>query len=178
LDVDSGALDITKVAQAQAKCLEARGKRRWGRHSKESDPRHLTRLLRARCERPRRRAADERDELAASHCPMPPVLPTEKIAHLGTAGGYCAAGFQLRLCRLGVKMRRTPIERILSALPPVSDRRADIRNRQLRAKSCREQSQQDSDYSMTSSARASSVGSAFSIVLRAAARRRTDHTST
>jgi hypothetical protein len=30
-------------------------------------------------------------------------------------------------------MRRTRIEHILSALPPVSDRRADIRNRQLRA---------------------------------------------
>jgi len=36
-------------------------------------------------ERPRsRRAANQRDELAASHCPMPPVLPTERIAHLGT----------------------------------------------------------------------------------------------
>src|SRR6516165_2927932 len=37
-------------------------------------------------ERPRRRsAANQRDELAASHYPMPPVLPTERIAHLGTA---------------------------------------------------------------------------------------------
>jgi len=34
------------------------------------------------------------------------------------------------------------------------------------------------NYSITSSTRASSVGGAFSIVLRAAARRRTDHTST
>jgi len=42
-------------------------------------------LLRARRERPRRRAAEQRYELAASHCPMPPVLPTERIAHLGTA---------------------------------------------------------------------------------------------
>src|SRR5262249_7258825 len=25
------------------------------------------------------------EELAASHCPMPPVLPTERIAHPGTA---------------------------------------------------------------------------------------------
>src|SRR5262249_37735908 len=42
--------------------------------------------LRARRERPRgRRAAEQRYELAASHCPMPPVLPTERIAHLGTA---------------------------------------------------------------------------------------------
>src|SRR6516162_4506585 len=44
------------------------------------------RLLRLRRKRPcRRRAADQRDELPALHCPMPPVLPTERIAHLGTA---------------------------------------------------------------------------------------------
>src|SRR5262249_54850337 len=42
--------------------------------------------LSPRRERPRRcRAAEQRYELAASHCPMPPVLPTERIAHLGTA---------------------------------------------------------------------------------------------
>src|SRR5262249_29901195 len=27
---------------------------------------------------------EQRDELAPFHCPMPPVLPTERIAHLGT----------------------------------------------------------------------------------------------
>ena len=43
------------------------------------------RLLRARRERPCRRCAAERYKLAASHCPMPPVLPTERIAQLGTA---------------------------------------------------------------------------------------------
>src|SRR5262249_45995428 len=42
-------------------------------------------LLRARRERPRRGAPEEGDELAPFHCPMPPVLPTERIAHLGTA---------------------------------------------------------------------------------------------
>ena len=45
-----------------------------------------------------------------------------------------------------------------SAYPPKLAVKADIWNRQLRAKSCREQSQQGSAYSMTSSARASSVG--------------------
>src|SRR5215831_4348663 len=41
-------------------------------------------LLRARPERPRgERAAKHRDELAPFHCPMPPVLPTERITHLG-----------------------------------------------------------------------------------------------
>jgi hypothetical protein len=57
-------------------------------------------VLRAHRERPRCcRAADERDEFAPFHCPMPPVLPTERIAHLSTAGDCCAAGFQSGLCR-------------------------------------------------------------------------------
>jgi hypothetical protein len=44
------------------------------------------RLLRARRERPRRcRAAEKADKRAPFHCPMPPVLATERIAHLGTA---------------------------------------------------------------------------------------------
>jgi hypothetical protein len=38
-----------------------------------------------RSARPCSRATEQRDELAACHCPMPPVLPTERIAHLGTA---------------------------------------------------------------------------------------------
>ena len=60
-----------------------------------ADPPHPVGLLRTRRERPSgRRAAQQRDELAPLHCPMPPVLPTERIAHLGTAGDSCAAGFQ------------------------------------------------------------------------------------
>src|SRR5262249_61335681 len=52
----------------------------------DADARYLSLLLRPRHERPSRRpAAEHRDELAASHCPMPPVPPTERIAHLGTA---------------------------------------------------------------------------------------------
>jgi hypothetical protein len=43
-------------------------------------------LLRAGREWPcSRRTADKRYELAPLHRPMPPVLPTERIAHLGTA---------------------------------------------------------------------------------------------
>src|SRR5262249_1709828 len=53
------------------------------RAAEEPDYRHR-RLLRARSERPCCRTAEQRDELAASHCPMPPVLPTERIAHLAT----------------------------------------------------------------------------------------------
>jgi hypothetical protein len=36
----------------------------------------IARLLRPRRERPRRRAAEQHDELAPSHCLMLPVLPT------------------------------------------------------------------------------------------------------
>ena|SRR6516225_4696035 len=52
----------------------------------ETDAAHALGLLRPRRQRPSgRRAAEKGDELAASHCPMPPVLPTERIAPLGTA---------------------------------------------------------------------------------------------
>src|SRR5262245_26078610 len=44
-----------------------------------------SRLLRARREGPRGRTAEQRDEVAPFQCPMPPVLLTERIAHLGTA---------------------------------------------------------------------------------------------
>ena len=38
------------------------------------------------CRKPITRiVAEQRDELAPFHCPMPPVLPTESIAHIGTA---------------------------------------------------------------------------------------------
>jgi hypothetical protein len=58
------------------------------------------RLLRTRRERPcSHHAAEQGDEVAPLHCPMPPVLSTEKIAHLGTAGDCRAAAFQSSLCR-------------------------------------------------------------------------------
>src|SRR4029077_1051342 len=47
-----------------------------------TNPSHTVGVLRARRDRQRRRAAEERDELAPFHCPIPPVLPTERIAHL------------------------------------------------------------------------------------------------
>src|SRR5215216_2649835 len=47
-----------------------------------ADAAHPLGLLSARRERPSNcRAADERDEVATFHCPMPPVPPTERIAH-------------------------------------------------------------------------------------------------
>src|SRR5262249_42350946 len=48
---------------------------------KHADAPSTLRLLRARRERPcRRRAAEQRDELAAFHCPMPPALSIESVA--------------------------------------------------------------------------------------------------
>src|SRR5215471_700128 len=41
----------------------------------------ITRISMDHSIQPRDRAAEQRDGL---HCPMPPVLPTERIAHLGT----------------------------------------------------------------------------------------------
>src|SRR6516164_241070 len=55
-----------------------------GLHTDKADAQHLV-LLRVRRKRPRRRTTEQRYELPASHCPMPPGLPTERIAHLGTA---------------------------------------------------------------------------------------------
>jgi hypothetical protein len=44
----------------------------------------------ARRERPGRNpAAEQRDELAPFHCLKPPVLPRERIAHLGAAADGC-----------------------------------------------------------------------------------------
>ena len=45
--------------------------------SEKADDRHRA-VLRARRERPRGRAAKQRDELTAFHCPVSPVLLTER----------------------------------------------------------------------------------------------------
>jgi hypothetical protein len=51
--------------------------------------------LRARHERPRSRAAEQRDQLATFHCPMSPVLPTERIPHPGGAGDLLRCGISV-----------------------------------------------------------------------------------
>src|SRR5262249_11317945 len=43
----------------------------------------ITRISMDHSIQPRDRAAEQRDELAALHCPMPPVLPTERMSRLG-----------------------------------------------------------------------------------------------
>src|SRR6266566_621773 len=79
---------------------------------KHPDYRNSSRLLRTRREWPRRRAAEHRDELAPFHCPMPPVLPTERIAH--RSRDCCAAGF--RSCLWPVRVMNGP--KATSALSP------------------------------------------------------------
>src|SRR3954468_23879567 len=69
------------------------------------------RLLRSRHERPRRRAAQQRDELASFHCPMPPVLPTERIAHLSAAGVAALREFDPAYDRSGSWLRKNVSER-------------------------------------------------------------------
>src|SRR5262249_27567324 len=56
------------------------------RTAAEKSNHRLRPLLRARRERPRRRAADERDELAALHYPIPPVLRTKDSTALLRCG--------------------------------------------------------------------------------------------
>jgi hypothetical protein len=68
------ALDITVTAQARPQRLDPARAGRGGPEVEVSEPRDFCRLLRARRERPHRRAADERDELASpenEHRPSP-----------------------------------------------------------------------------------------------------------
>src|SRR6516225_5393452 len=78
------------------------------------------RLLRLRRKRPRGgRAAEQRDEKSRRFIVRRlPCFPTERIAHLSTAGDCCAAGFQFALCRVWVRTDKTHSEHNESALPP------------------------------------------------------------
>src|SRR5262249_50338304 len=62
---------------------------------KQADQRHAG-LLRPRRERPRGRAAEQRDEIASVHCAIPPVRSTERIAHL-------SYGRRLLRCRISIR---------------------------------------------------------------------------
>src|SRR6516225_9475560 len=85
-DGDSATLDPAEFTQPLHKGGNVFASERTRILAQESDGWQLRSLLRSRSDRPRdRRAAEQRYQIAASHCPMPPVLPTERIAHLGTA---------------------------------------------------------------------------------------------
>jgi hypothetical protein len=67
------------------------------------DAPHPLALLRARRERPPgRRSAQEGDELPPFHSPTSPVLPTERIAHLGTEEAAALRNFNAAHYRSGV----------------------------------------------------------------------------
>jgi hypothetical protein len=109
-DRDVLTLDVTGFVQATAERGHY-GSERLSRLSiQESDHRHR-RLLPAHGERPSsHRAAEQRDEVAPLHCLMPPVLSTERIEHLGTAGECRAAAFQSSLCRSWVIFDRAGLD--------------------------------------------------------------------
>jgi hypothetical protein len=100
-------LDIAGFARTLVKCdLGGSIRYRW--------------LLRARCERTCcRRATEQRDKVAPLHCLKPPVLSTERIAQLGTAGDCCAAAFQTSLCRRWVNSTHYRSATLLSAVPQI-----------------------------------------------------------
>jgi len=67
LEHDVLALDVAQFAERLAQRVHLGALQRRGRGAKVADPRLLLRLLRPRRERPRRRAAEQRDELAPPH---------------------------------------------------------------------------------------------------------------
>jgi hypothetical protein len=87
---------------------------------KEPDRRHRA-LLRARRQRPRRRTAESRDEVAPFHSLMPPVLRTERIAHLGTEETAALRDFDAAYARFGVKIGLCGDVRCMTAFPLRTD---------------------------------------------------------
>ncbi len=64
------------------------------------------------------RAAEQRDEVAPFHCLVSPVLPTERIAHVGGAGDLLRCGIWTRPMSLVGQSR--PFDGVcsMSGLPP------------------------------------------------------------
>src|SRR5262249_24244118 len=75
LNPDRSPLGETTLAQTGLECGGEMHQAGGGLTVEKADHRQRA-LLRARRERPRRRAAEQRDERAPFHCPMSPVLPT------------------------------------------------------------------------------------------------------
>ena len=82
LDRQIPALAVTGLGETLAKCTAEREPNPgWARAVKDTDHGHAPGLC-TRRERPSRRAAKQRDELASLHCAVPLVLATRRIAHL------------------------------------------------------------------------------------------------
>src|SRR5262249_18781782 len=96
-DIEVAALDVTELSHPLQKGVD---KPYGGPTSAPTQPGNEWPLLRACREWPRHCcAAEQRDELAAVHCPAPPVLPNERNS---TPRCCCAAGFQSGLRPLWV----------------------------------------------------------------------------
>src|SRR5258705_9787171 len=91
------ALDVTALGQPFMKKGQAKGLGLARPAAEIPDHRHR-RLLRRCRNRPRRhRAAEQRDELAPVHCPVPPLLPNERNSTRWTAAlwDFCPANDRL-----------------------------------------------------------------------------------
>jgi hypothetical protein len=78
MDDDVLVLLVSALAQTSSQAVNLASILRVREHAEKADPIGLPGCLRARRERPRCRAADQRDELTAFHCPMSPVLFRQK----------------------------------------------------------------------------------------------------
>src|SRR5215468_7175650 len=79
-------LSIILMIASKPSSLTVQNHDQWGSWlHQHTENRQFSSLLRPRRERPCSHSTKECDEFAAFHRPMPPVLPTERIAHLGTA---------------------------------------------------------------------------------------------
>src|SRR5262245_56678478 len=85
-DSDVLSFDIAKLTQSLAECVDSGRRFTWRSAAQEPDHRYR-RLLGACCKRPRRRAADQRDEVAPFHVEhrgLPPLCavspPTDPCA--------------------------------------------------------------------------------------------------
>src|SRR5262249_40078301 len=88
---------------------------------KHADPPHALALLRARRDRPCCGSATEQhDEVAPFHYPMSPVLPSERIAHVGPPGGAALRDFDPARCGSFAPNRYAPGGLAMSALPPIA----------------------------------------------------------
>jgi len=68
----------------------------WGELDLDQSTRSHAHSTRVCGQRPSGCCADEGDELVPFHCPMPPVLPTERIAHLSYGGRPLHCGISIR----------------------------------------------------------------------------------
>src|SRR5262249_39464421 len=110
LDPDSATIDPTEFAQPLCERGDLLALDRSRARPQEADGRQL-RLLRARRERPRsRRAAQQPDELAPFHCPVPPVPwdrkdstprygETAAVRDFNAADDRCGSHSVIRRCR-------------------------------------------------------------------------------